>query len=287
MFRGKIHFASPMLWFLGFVGLFTVGGVAGVLMAVPPADFQFHNSLFLVAHFHTMIVGGVLFGYLAGLVYWFPKFFGFKLNEFLAKSSFWFWFFGFILAFVPLYILGLMGATRRINHYSASMGWQGLFIVAAVGAAIIAMGIGLIVLMMIVSVFQRKKNLDTTGDPWNGRTLEWSIPSPAPYYNFAVTPVVSERDQFWVDKQNGEKKHKPIYQDIVMPKNTSISIFIGAFSFMFGFAMIWHIIWMGIVGILGVVIFVILRVSNDKTEYVIKADEVARLDAAYTKVELV
>jgi cytochrome o ubiquinol oxidase subunit 1 len=174
-----------MYWFMGFVGLFTVGGVAGVVMSVPPADFQLHNSLFLVAHFHTMIVGGVVFGYLAGITYWFPKIFGFRLNERLGKWSFWCWFIGFLLAFVPLYILGLMGATRRLDHYSASLGWQPLFIVSAIGAAIISAGVGIFILQIIVSIIKRKDNIDYTGDPWNGRTLEWSIPSPAPFYNFA------------------------------------------------------------------------------------------------------
>jgi cytochrome o ubiquinol oxidase subunit I len=181
MYRGRIRFASPMFWFLGFVVTFTIGGVAGVLMSVPAIDYQVHNSLFLVAHFHMMIVGGVVFGYFAGLTYWFPKIFGFRLNERLGKYAFWCWFVGFLLAFVPLYILGLMGATRRLDHYDASLGWQPLFIVAGIGALTIALGVGFQVLQLIVSIKQRKQNLDTTGDPWNGRTLEWATTSPAPF----------------------------------------------------------------------------------------------------------
>jgi len=278
MFRGRIRFASPMYWFLGFIGLFTVGGVAGVVMAVPPADFQLHNSLFLVAHFHTMIVGGVLFGYISGLIYWFPKFFGFKLNEVLAKYSFWLWFIGFILAFVPLYILGLMGATRRLDHYSASLGWQPLFIVAGVGALIVAAGVGMIVLMIGWSILKRKDSIDKTGDPWNGRTLEWSTVSPVPFYNFAVIPEVSERDAFWEMKHSKEAVKKPKYKDIVMPKNTSISVFIGGFSFLFGFAMIWHIFWLGFIGLFGVIISIIVRVSSDSTEYIVPAAEIERIE---------
>ena len=283
MFRGRIKFASPMYWFLGFVVLFTLGGVAGVLMGVPPIDFQLHNSLFLVAHFHTMIVGGVLFGYFAGITYWFPKIFGFRLNELLGKCAFWCWLVGFLLAFVPLYILGFMGATRRIDHYSAALGWQPLFIVAGIGVAIIGLGVGFIVLQMIVSVVQRKQNLDTTGDPWNGRTLEWSTASPAPSYNFATIPEVSQRDPFWATKQATAGKsaaaEKPHYQDIVMPNNTGASLIIAAFALVFGFAMIWHIWWLVVVGFLGVVISLITRVLQDDTEYVISAAEVTKIEA--------
>ena len=283
MFRGRIHFATPMYWFMGFVGLFTVGGVAGVVMAVPPADFQLHNSLFLVAHFHTMIVGGVVFGYLAGITYWFPKIFGFRLNERLGKWSFWCWFIGFLLAFIPLYILGLMGATRRLDHYSASLGWQPLFIVSAIGAAIIAVGVGLFILQLIVSVIQRKDNLDYTGDPWNGRTLEWSIPSPAPFYNFAIEPVVTDRDAFWETKQLSKDSEPETlrYKSITMPKNSSLAPIIGALSVAFGFGMIWHIWWLCIVSLAAIIISIIVRTSDDKTDYVVPASKVEEIELAY------
>jgi cytochrome o ubiquinol oxidase subunit 1 len=274
MFRGRINFATPMYWFMGFLCLFTVGGVAGVVMAMPPADFQLHNSLFLVAHFHTMIISGVVFGYLAGITYWFPKIFGFRLNERLGRYSFWCWLVGFMLAFIPLYILGLMGATRRLDHYDASLGWQPLFIVAGVGALIIALGIGLVVLQFIVSVVQRKQNLDTTGDPWNGRTLEWSTPSPAPVFNFAVIPTVDDRDPFWKTKQSAKKTSKPHYEDITMPKNSGVSVAIGMLSLVFGFAMIWHIFWLAAVGFLGIIISILIRTSTDEHEYIISAAEV-------------
>jgi cytochrome o ubiquinol oxidase subunit 1 len=281
MYRGRIKFATPMMWFLGFVGLFTIGGVAGVLMGVPPIDFQLHNSLFLVAHFHTMIVGGVLFGYFAGMVYWFPKIFGFTLNERLGRYAFWCWLVGFLLAFVPLYILGFMGATRRIDHYTAALGWQPLFIVAGIGALIIACGLGFIILQLIVSVFQRKQNLDTTGDPWNGRTLEWSTASPAPFYNFAVTPEVNDRDPFWAAKRAkaGKGAASREYKDIMMPKNTGISLIIAAFAFAFGFAMIWHIWWLAIVGLIGVIVAVLVRISSDETEYTVPAALLQKFEA--------
>jgi cytochrome o ubiquinol oxidase subunit 1 len=279
MYRGRIKFATPMMWFLGFVVTFSLGGMAGVMMAVPAIDFQVHNSLFLVAHFHTMIIGGVVFGFFGGLTYWFPKIFGFRLNERLGRYAFWCWFIGFLLAFVPLYILGLMGATRRMDHYDPSLGWQGLFIVAAIGAATIFLGVGFQILQLIVSIKQRKTARDRTGDPWNGRTLEWSISSPPPFYNFAVIPEVKERDAFWAMKQAGTKPVKPQYEDIYLPKNTGIGLFIASFAFIFGFAVVWHIWWLLPVGLLGIITCILLRISTDETEYCIPAKEVAKLEA--------
>jgi cytochrome o ubiquinol oxidase subunit 1 len=279
MYRGRITFSTPMMWFLGFVVTFTIGGMAGVLMAVPPADFQLHNSLFLVAHFHTMIVGGVLFGYFAGLTYWFPKIFGFKLNERLGRYAFWCWFVGFLLAFVPLYILGLMGATRRLDHYDASLGWQQLFIVAAVGVGLVCLGIGFQLLQMIVSIKDRNKNRDTSGDPWNGRTLEWSTSSPVPAYNFAIIPKVIGRDAFWAMKQAGVVNDNPKYKAIEMPKNTFVPVIIALFAFLFGFGMIWHIYWLLPVGILGIVSCILIRSTTDN-EFRLSAEEVAKIESA-------
>lgn len=277
MYRGRIHFASPMLWFLGFVFLFTMGGVAGVLMAVPPVDFQVHNSLFLVAHFHTMIISGVVFGFFAGLTYWFPKIFGFKLNERLGKYAAWCWITGFVLAFGPLYILGLMGATRRLDHYAASTGWQPLFIVAGIGAAIIALGVFFQVLQLAVSIWQRRQNLDLTGDPWNGRTLEWSIPSPAPVYNFAAIPKVSGRDAFWTMKQEGLSRPKR-YEPIRLPKNTGLPLVIGGLAFGFGFAVVWHIWWAAAISIVGIIVSIIVRSGVEHPEYTISAEQVALME---------
>lgn len=277
MYRGRISFKTPMLWFLGFVVIFTIGGVAGVLMSVPAIDYQVHNSLFLVAHFHMMIVGGVVFGFLGGLTYWFPKVFGFRLNERLGRYAFWNWAAGFVLAFTPLYILGLMGATRRLDHYDASQGWQQLFIVAGIGVVIICIGAFFQILQLAVSIWQREELRDVTGDPWNGRTLEWSTASPAPFYNFATIPVVRERDQFWVDKQAGRTPAKH-YEDITLPKNSGAGMAIAGFAFLFGFGMIWHIYWLVAVATLGIVGSIIRRSMNDDTEYVITAAEVEKLE---------
>lgn len=278
MFRGRIKFTSPMIWFMGFVFLFTLGGMTGVMLAVPGIDYQVHNSLFLVAHFHTMIISGVVFGFFAGINYWFPKVFGFTLHDGLGKIAAWLWSIGFVLAFGPLFILGLMGATRRLDHYSTESGWQTLFIIAGVGAAIIGLGIACQLLQLFISIRQRKQHLDTTGDPWNGRTLEWSTASPAPFYNYAIIPTVTSRDQFWEDKQAGIKLTPPHYTDIHLPKNSGMGIIIAGFSFLVGFAAVWHISWLAIIGVIGAVITLILRLTDDNTEYTIRAARVALLE---------
>jgi cytochrome o ubiquinol oxidase subunit I len=282
MYRGRIRFTTPMLWFLGFVGTFTLGGAAGVMLAVPPIDFQVHNSLFLVAHFHTMIVGGVLFGYFAALTYWFPKIFGFKLNERLGRYAFWCWLVGFLMAFVPLYILGLMGATRRMDHYDASLGWQQLFIVAAGGVALIGVGVFFQLLQVVVSIRQREQNRDLTGDPWKARTLEWATSSPAPVYNFALLPEVTSRDAFWTMKHSRDKTEEPVYESILMPRNTPLAIVIAGFSFLAGFGLIWHIYWLALIGLLGVISTVIYRSTDENTEYRISASAVRKIEQART-----
>lgn len=283
MYRGRVHFDTPMLWFLGFVVTFTLGGVAGVLMSVPAIDFQSHNSLFLVAHFHTMIIGGVVFGAFAGFTYWFPKFTGFRLHEGLGKAAFWCWLIGFLLAFLPLYILGLMGATRRLDHYDASLGWQGLFIVAAVGLLVIIAGIGFQIAQVVVSFMQRKKLADTTGDPWNGRTLEWSTTSPPPFYNFAKIPVVNGRDPFWEQKQRktaaAETAANPAYEPIRLPKNSPFAICIAAGAFIVGFALIWHMWWLAAIGLVVVIASVIARSNVEETEYTVSAKKIAQLES--------
>lgn len=284
MYRGRIIYSSMMYWFFGFVSTFTFGGMAGVLLAAPAADFQLHNSLFLVAHFHTMIVGGALFGIFAGITYWWPKVMGFKLNEKLGKIAFWFWLIGFFVSFTPLYILGFMGATRRLDHYDVATGWQPLFITAAIGLIIIFMGVAVQVLQIIVSIIQRKERMKTTGhdpeqsrmgDPWNARTLEWATASPPPFYNFAVVPEVKSREPFW-----DMKKHPttPKYKDIEMPKNTGMAIYLSAFVFVFGFAMVWHIIWLAIVSLIGAIACAVIRSFNENNEYEIPAEELEKMD---------
>ncbi|MFZ2316122.1 MAG: cytochrome o ubiquinol oxidase subunit I [Gammaproteobacteria bacterium] len=280
MCRGRITFTTPMLWTIGFITTFTFGGMTGVMMAVPAIDYQVHNSLFLIAHFHNVIIGGVVFGYIAGLTYWFPKAFGFKLDETLGKCAFWCWLVGFYLAFVPLYILGLMGMTRRLSHYDAANGWQPFLVVAAVGAGVVVCGILFQLLQIIVSLKNREKLRDLTGDPWDGRTLEWSIPSPAPFYNFAVTPVVHGLDAFWEAKQ--EKLANPNavvtthYSDIHMPKNTGAGFIMAMLSGVFGFAIIWHMNWLAIAGLVGIALTLIVRTFDMNIDYYLKAADVQK-----------
>jgi cytochrome o ubiquinol oxidase subunit 1 len=281
MFRGRIWFSSPMIWFMGFVFLFTTGGVTGVMMAVPAIDFQVHNSLFLVAHFHTMIIAGVVFGFFAGLTYWFPKIFGFTLHEGLGKMAAWLWTFGFVLAFGPLYILGLMGATRRLDHYDASLGWQSLFIVAGIGVLTICAGVAAQLLQLGYSIWKRKDNVDTTGDPWGARTLEWATTSPPPEYNFAVLPEVTTRDAFWEMKLAKPTNHKPVYEDIRVPANTPHALYIALLTFLAGFGFIWHIWWLAIIGLAGAVLVMFWHgLSDEEGERLIPAHEVAAIETA-------
>lgn len=285
MYKGRIRFLTPMLWFFGFVSTFTFGGLAGVVLGIPGIDFQLHNTLFLVAHFHTMVIGGALFGIFAGITYWFPKVTGFTLNERLGRYAFWLWIVGFFTSFTPLYILGFMGATRRLDHYDASTGWQSLFIVALIGVIIIACAIVMQVVQIVVSIMQRKKHMDKTGDPWNGRTLEWATSSPPPFYNFAVIPTVTTRDAFWEMKKNNPSFAKATagkYEDIHMPKNTAMGIYISGFIFVIGFAMVWRIYWLAIAGLIGAITCVVIRTFDENTEYVLTAKEVERLEKVHS-----
>lgn len=277
MYRGRVRFTTPMLWFMGFISTFAIGGMTGVMMSVPAADFQFHNSLFLVAHFHNMIIGGVVFGIFAGLTYWWPKFTGFYLNERIGKYAFMFWIVGFLLAFMPLYILGFMGATRRLDHYDPSLGWQWLFIVSGIGVLMLAIGAVLQVFQIFVSILQRKQNL-APADAWGGRTLEWAMSNPPKEYNFATIPVVKDRDAFWDMKKSG-KKQTVAYTDIEVPKNTGVGVIIGALAFLFGFAVIWHIVWLMVVSLLAVIVVLAIRLTSDVKERVITAAEVKRMEA--------
>lgn len=278
MYKGRIRFTTPMLWFLGFVGIFALGGISGVLLAIPPVDFQLHNSLFLVAHFHSTVIGGVLFGIFTGLNYWFPKMTGFKLNERIGRYAVWSWIVGFFVAFTPLYILGLMGATRRLDHYDASTGWQPFFIMSFIGGIIICIGVALQIVQIIASYIQKRQLYDYSGDPWDGRTLEWSVPSPAPDYNFAVIPEASTRDAFWDIKRKGIPK--PVYKDIHMPKSTASGIYISIFAFLAGFGFVWEIVWLSVISILGVIICLIARTFDEDIEYTISAEEVEKIEEA-------
>jgi cytochrome o ubiquinol oxidase subunit 1 len=278
IYGGRLRFTTPILWSLGFMVTFVIGGMTGVLLAVPPADFVLHNSLFLIAHFHNVIIGGVVFGVMAGYNYWFPKAFGFTLDERLGKASFWCWLIGFYLAFMPLYVLGLMGMTRRMQHYS-NPAWQPWLIAAAAGAALILVGVGLQIAQLIVSIRTRETRRDLTGDPWNGRTLEWSTPSPPPAYNFAVLPKVEGIDAWWAMKQAGAPRDAPRYEAIEMPRNSAAGFIAAFFAVMIGFALIWHIWWLALLGVLGAFATILAVAWRLDDEEEIPAAEVARLEA--------
>ena len=283
MYKGRIEFKPPMMWTIGFMVTFAIGGMTGVLLAVPPADFVLHNSLFLIAHFHNVIIGGVVFGLLAGINYWFPKAFGYKLNEFWGKVSFWCWLVGFWVAFTPLYILGLMGVTRRVNHFD-DQSLQIYFVIAAVGVAIIAAGVGAFLLQLVVSYFQRDQLRDNNGDSWgSGRTLEWATSSPPPVYNFAKTPVVHDIDAWWDMKKHGYQRPLSGFEDLHMPKNTGAGFVISMIAMVLGFALIWHIWWLAIVSFAGVIIASIVHTFNYNRDYYIPASEVQATEDARTQ----
>ncbi|GAO70029.1 MULTISPECIES: cytochrome o ubiquinol oxidase subunit I [Comamonas] len=282
MYRGRIRFSVPMLWTVGFMVTFAIGGMTGVLLAVPPADFVLHNSLFLIAHFHNVIIGGVVFAVFAGINYWFPKAFGFRLNEFWGKASFWFWLVGFWVAFTPLYILGLMGVTRRANHFD-DPSLQIWFIIAACGAALIAAGIGCFFIQLAVSIWKRDELRDVTGDPWEGRTLEWATSSPPPQYNFAFTPVVHDIDA-WTDmKKHGYQRPLSGFEPIHMPANTGAGVVIAGLSTVLGFALIWHMWPLTIASFVATILASIIHTFNYKRDYYIPAAEVATSEEARTK----
>ncbi|HTK01165.1 MAG TPA: cytochrome o ubiquinol oxidase subunit I [Bordetella sp.] len=283
MYRGRIRFDVPMLWTVGFMLTFVIGGMTGVMLAVPPADFVLHNSLFLIAHFHNVIIGGVVFGMFAGINYWFPKAFGFRLDAFWGKCSFWFWLVGFWTAFMPLYVLGLMGVTRRMNHFDDSS-LQIWFIIAAFGAFLIALGIASFLIQIYVSIRNREKLRDVTGDPWHGRTLEWSTSSPPPAYNFAFTPQIHEGDAWWQMKQRGSQRPTAGFIPIHMPKNTAAGIFLAGLCTVFGFAMIWHMWLLAIVSFVATLATAIGHTFNYKRDYYIPAEEVVRVEAERTRL---
>ncbi|HEY9133212.1 MAG TPA: cytochrome o ubiquinol oxidase subunit I [Dyella sp.] len=282
MYRGRIRFDVPMLWTLGFMVTFVIGGMTGVMLAVPPADFSLHNSLFLIAHFHNVIIGGVLFGLFAGINYWFPKAFGFRLDPFWGKCSFWFWLVGFYVAFMPLYLLGLMGVTRRLSHFD-DPSLQIWFQIAAVGALLIFIGIACTIVQFVVSFMRREQLRDNDGDPWHGRTLEWSTSSPPPAYNFAFTPQVHEVDAWWHMKQAGYRRPLGGFRDIHMPKNTGAGIVLAGISSALGFALIWHMWIPAGLAFAALLATAIAHTFNYHRDYHIPAEEVARTEALRTE----
>ncbi|QXI64455.1 Cytochrome bo(3) ubiquinol oxidase subunit 1 [Paracoccus marcusii] len=279
MYRGRIRFDLPMMWTVAFMLTFTVGGMTGVLLAVPPADFVLHNSLFLVAHFHNVIIGGVLFGLFAAINFWWPKAFGFQLDVFWGKISFWLWVVGFWFAFMPLYILGLMGVTRRMRVFDDPDLWI-WFAISGLGVAMVAGGIGAMLMQFGVSIWRRKELVDESGDPWDGRTLEWATSSPPPAYNFAFTPVVHGLDAWNDMKQVGQTRPQGTYLPIHMPRNTGTGVILAGAATVCGFALVWYIWWLAAASFIGMIAVAIAHTFNYDRDFHIPADEVARTEAA-------
>ncbi|RZA37098.1 MAG: cytochrome o ubiquinol oxidase subunit I [Lysobacteraceae bacterium] len=282
MYRGRIRFELPMLWTIGFMVTFTIGGMTGVLLAVPPADFVLHNSLFLVAHFHNVIIGGVLFGMFAGINYWFPKAFGFRLDEFWGKLSFWFWLSGFFFAFMPLYVLGLMGVTRRVSHFD-DPSLQVWFVIAAFGAVLVAIGIACFLVQIFVSIRRRESLRDHTGDPWHGRTLEWATSSPPPAYNFAFSPVIHDNDAWWDMKQRAYVRPVAGFNAIHMPKNTAAGVVLAGLSTVCGFALVWHMWPLVVASLVALLVASIAHTFNYKRDYYIPVEDVTLVEDARTR----
>jgi len=282
MYRGRIRYEVPMLWTVGFMVTFVIGGMTGVMLAIPPADFVLHNSLFLIAHFHNVIIGGVLFGLFAGVNYWFPKAFGFKLDPFWGKMSFWFWQIGFFFAFMPLYVLGLMGVTRRVSQFE-DPSLQIWFIIAAFGAGLIAIGIASFLIQIFVSFRKREALKDETGDPWDGRTLEWATSSPPPDYNFAFTPVVHDHDSWYDMKKRGYVRPLEGFKPIHMPKNTGTGAILSALSIGLAFGLIWYMWWLAVLSFAAIVLVSIVHTFNYKRDFYIPVEEVTETEDKRTQ----
>jgi cytochrome o ubiquinol oxidase subunit 1 len=289
MYGGRVRFATPMMWSIGFMVTFILGGLTGVLVAVPPADFLLHNSLFLVAHFHNVIIGGVLFGAFAGYTYWFPKAFGFRLHEGWGKAAFWLWLIGFYVSFMPLYAVGMLGMTRRMQHYDVAV-WRPWLMIAGVGAVVVLAGIVCQIMQLVVSIRDREALRDRTGDPWDGRSLEWATASPPPAFNFAFMPDVTGQDAYWRMKAHARQQvlepDEPDYKDIEMPRNSPTGFVCAFFATIMGFALIWHIWWMVALGGVGAFATFVVFAWRDHDEYVIPAAAVARIDGANRKARL-
>ncbi|MEM9256121.1 MAG: cytochrome o ubiquinol oxidase subunit I [Pseudomonadota bacterium] len=282
MYRGRIRYTLPMMWVVAFLVTFTVGGMTGVMLAIPPVDFMLHNSLFLVAHFHNVIIGGVVFGFFAAFNFWFPKYAGFKLDEYWGKVSFWLWLTGYWFAFTPLYVLGLMGVSRRMNHFD-DPSLQIWFAIATFGAFLILGGILAFIVQLVVSYRRREQLKDLSGDPWNGRSLEWSTSSPPPQYNFAFTPIIQDHDAWWDMKQRGYQRPTSGYVPIHMPKNTPAGLLLALLATTLGFGLIWHIWWMVVASFVLLIGGVIYHSFNLDQDYYIPAEEVEKVEEERTQ----
>jgi cytochrome o ubiquinol oxidase subunit 1 len=283
LWGGRIRFTAPMIYLCGFFVLFTIGGLSGVVLASPTLDYQLHNSLFLVAHFHNVIIPGVLFGILAGIHIWFPKIYGFRLIESYSRITAILWAVGFSLAFLPLYKVGMMGMTRRTVAYQDPdlVPWM---VVSGIGALILGLAFLFVLLTILMSVLNRKKLAVPFGDPWDGRTLEWWTPAPAPDWNFAVLPKVEGRDAFHDAKEKGTA-YQPIekYEDIEMPANTYYGFIIMVMASGFGFGLVWHMWWLAIASLLGAIATAITYAFLPQRNRIIPAAEVREIDEAWRR----
>jgi len=281
MYGGRIRYQTPMLWSLGFLVTFVIGGMTGVLLAVPPADFALHNTVFVIAHFHNVIIGGVVFALYAGITFWFPKAFGFKLDEAWGKAVFWFTIIGFYVTFMPLYVAGLLGMTRRLQHYEVAE-WRPWVIAATFGIAISGIAMICQFIQLYVSIRNRDALRDKTGDLWNGRSLEWATSSPPPVFNFAFLPEVKSEEPYWEMKQRsvrtGHLADVGAYEPIDMPRNSATGFMTAFFATMAGFSLIWHIWWMVIVSLIAAYAGFVWFAWRDKDEFTVPASEVKKLD---------
>lgn len=276
MYRGRIRMTVPMIYMTGFFMLFTIGGLTGVILANPTLSFQAHNTLFLVAHFHNVIIPGVLFALLAGYNYWFPKAFGFRLHEGLGRITAFLWIFGFAFTFLPLYVVGLMGMPRRSVSYT-DPAFSPFTMIALFGAVLIVAALSCVLVQLWVSIRDREKTSVPVGDPWNGRTLEWSISAPPPEYNFAIIPQVSDRDDFTASKEKGNAyPHPDQYEDIEMPGNTALGMIFCIAGTILSFALVWHIWWLALVSFVVIPTAFIYRLFLLDTNITISAEQVER-----------
>jgi cytochrome o ubiquinol oxidase subunit I len=281
MFRGRIRFTVPMVYSVCFIFLFVLGGMSGILLADPGIDYQVHNSVFLVAHFHNVAVPGVLFGLLAGYHFWFPKAFGFRLDERWGMLSAVCWILGFMLAFFPLYALGLMGLPRRTVSYTQPS-YVPLEMMALLGAILIIVALGALLVQLWVSIRHRNESRVFVGDPWDGRSLEWSVSAPPPDYNFAVTPVVTDRDAFTLAKECGQAYQRPeTCVDIELPRNSALGPVLGAIGLAVAFGLVWHIWWMAALFLPAAIAAGFARSFMRDLHRIIPAGEVAAADRAF------
>jgi cytochrome aa3-600 menaquinol oxidase subunit I len=277
--KGRIRFTVPMLYSLGFIPLFTIGGVTGVMLAMSAADYQYHNTMFLVAHFHNVIIPGVVFAMLAGMTYYWPKMFGFMLNEKIGKWAFWFVTIGFVLAFFPMYISGLDGQARRMYTYSAETGFGPYNFISFIGAFLMAVGFILIVYTIYYSI--RHESRDISDDPWDARSLEWATHNPVPEYNFAIIPQVNSTEAFWDYKKKGHQLFKGEYEKIHMPNNTGGPFIMACIFFVLGFAMVFAMWPLAIISTITILVCLAYRSFEIDEGHYISVEEIKETEEQF------